>query len=60
MEIKELNIIIRLLSNKDIISEYENINDELLSDPHDEHNTMLQHLFQIEMSQRFIENINQR
>ena len=58
MKVEDLNQIIRILSNEDIITEYEKINDYLVSDPHDEHSVMLQHLFQIEMSQRFINNYN--
>jgi len=57
MKIEELNNKIKLLSNEDIISEYDKTNDYLLSFPHDTHSKMLQHLFQIEMSQRFIKNI---
>ena len=48
MKVEDLNQIIRILSNKDIITEYEKINNYLISDPHDEHSVMLQHLFQIE------------
>jgi len=41
MKVEDLNQMIRILSNKDIITEYEEINDYLLSDPHDEYSVML-------------------
>ena len=57
MDIQEISKKMKSLSNKDIIREYDNHNDYLLSDPHDEDSLLVQHLFQIEMSQRFIDKI---
>tara|TARA_R110000824_G_scaffold36287_4_gene112983 strand:+ start:2626 stop:2817 length:192 start_codon:yes stop_codon:yes gene_type:complete len=55
MKIEEVNKVLRDLNNNDILKEYESINNSLLSEPHDEHTLMIQHCFQIEMSERFMQ-----